>query len=207
MAEYTYNLIDTNDSKLLEHKLESEINADPGIAPTCTLVERISGSQFKVHTNIALSGAEEVTLTGVVNSHKGANIPVHFRGSVELITTEENVISDASFVVVGHSIATNPEALMESGDINKLLGRIVIMIKTNGATCELRVKEIDANDGNVAYLKTEVLPDTSDLYQIHKFFTDTLPRSGDWVYCFEARLNGSTSLYLKAGSLSVLESE
>jgi len=49
--------------------LQTEIEADPGIAPTCQSIDFLGPDQLTIRFDVALSGAEETTLDTIITNH------------------------------------------------------------------------------------------------------------------------------------------
>jgi hypothetical protein len=211
VAEYQYDYTDltTSSGKLLGWKLEQDINnAVATVHIACTNVKQHhpSPTQFTVYMAQALDAGEKTALDGVIAVHTGTPPAVYeLRATSTLIHNTTVVTHDGSWGAYGDPIATKPESLLKTGDLNNVAGRIYAVIKTDGATAKLRVKEANPDGTNPAYLVTETLPDTSGVWTVHKFYTSSLPRSGDWEYSFEADKAGTTTLELKSVSLTLLE--
>lgn len=65
---YTYSLSTDFSGNISPHILVDEVDADPGITPTCTKVN-LSGDIVDIFFDIALSGAEQIILDNLVAAH------------------------------------------------------------------------------------------------------------------------------------------
>lgn len=168
-----------------------------------------AGDTLEIWFADALTAGEKTTLDGDTTGPAGGLLAAHgavpryqFKASAKLFSGVKSVTSDPTFEEV-EGVATNIGFF--SPDLTKALGQATLLVKTSGTGAELKLVET-LPDGSSPVDVSAVfsVPDTAGAWQMVEFSTNVTPRSGGHLYSLHGRLNGATSMDLKAATLLLL---
>jgi len=147
------------------------------------------------------SSGDKTSVDGVVAAHTGnAPLVVTWHASSVLTDSEQTVTAiDPDWEEVGGAVTT-PDFF--TSNVSACKGRVVGMVKANGAGAKLRLKEgVSSPSGGYS------VPDTEGGWMEMQWFAPDAPTAGTHQYTLEGQLpvSGATELKVKYVAVSLLE--
>lgn len=202
MAEttYTYSISgDFPNGKVVLDLMKTQIQAS-SIAEVL-VAQGILGDDYTATFQNALSSSDETTLDGLVAAHTGIYSIFEPREYWKLINTATSVgvadwegMGGASAKIVGFLPQLSQAVLKVSGVLN-----------SSGTGAQLRLVETDLITPVVLNGTAFSVPDSTLADKTFSFLTDVAPRSGDFIYEVQGRLNGATAATIKYTGFTLLK--
>lgn len=181
---YSKSLSSDFGGDLKPEQLKEEIEAEPGIAPTCIVVFNV-GDDVDITFDSALSGAEQTTLDGLVSSHSSA---VTVGTIVENISVPDNIVDSTSYMTVA-SLDFPGTAVWNT--VTNI--KVISMMESDGTNYDIKI------------MNTSVMPPvqicTKNLTNTDEEISDLGTLSnlpvGESIFEVQARVDGTTIAHIK----------
>lgn len=205
-VEYDYLNTDFPNDTFNEDSLKLEIQATQAITTQLDYIrshEDVGEGTLTVYFGFAseLSQDEQTALDGVVAAHQGnPPLQVIWHASSVLTDSEKSTSDvDPDWTELGGAVTT-PSFF--TPNVQNCKGRVVGMVKTNGAGAKLRLKE-NTTTPSGGY----DVPDTGGAWANMQWFSPDAPTAGTHQYILEGQLptSGATELSVKYVAVSLLE--